>query len=240
MEASNKNRSLEFFKLPREIRDDIYSRIVLHQGDHPSIILAPRGGFAGWFGRPKETRTALYKQYQEFVSLFTVSRQFYDEALPIFWQQNTFSINRSFSLSSTFEASEDSDTTINYIGPSGKLHIANVSINVLCTVFVERSESSEQKGEHATDLGVTIKGLLDMMPNLQSLDLQIDCKVKREEFPGEVETEVVLKKAAEALLESRSGLSCFQSTDPPKLVITLFGDIKGRPIREAREQAVGV
>ena len=92
MAVSYHDRPFRFFDLPREIRDDIYTRMTFFYDDFPMITLAPKGRLPNWIGKPSDHRAGLYKRYQEFVSLFTISRQFRDEALPIFWQGNDFDV----------------------------------------------------------------------------------------------------------------------------------------------------
>ena len=236
MNSSNHNRSFVFFDLPREIRDDIYRRIMHFHDREPSILLAPRGMVPSFLGKPSEYRAELYGRYQAFVTLLTVSRRFHNEALPVFWQINTFRVSRFFSLASSSELRHQSYTSLNFIGASGLRNIANVRISVLCTVFIQSPHNNGRSSEYGTDLGTTIKGLLDMMPNLQRLDMQFTCKVERKDYPGEEKTHVVLEKAAGRLLEFVYPMQCFESSEPPKLTRTLLGNVTGRPIRALKKQ----
>ncbi|KAK4695360.1 hypothetical protein P7C71_g2382, partial [Lecanoromycetidae sp. Uapishka_2] len=127
-------------------------------------------------------------------------------------------------------------TTLDFIGHPGKMCITRLYVPILCTVFVKKAEGSKKEGEHVTDLGITIKRLLDILPNLEMLDMSFWCSVKREDYPGEEKTGAVLEKALEGLLEFSWPMGCAQSSDPPKLVIGLFGRIHGRPLRTAKEQ----
>ena len=226
MATSGHDRPYGFFDLPREIRDDVYSRTMSFHNDILTIILAPKGKLPHLPHKQSlDRRAGLYKQYREFVNLLTISRQFRAEALPIFWQGNSFRVSRFFSLTSTPELLEEADTALNFIGPSGKTHIAKLKIPLLCTVFVK-----QPRGEYDTDLGVTIKGLLDMMPSLQTLELPFWCSVKSKDYPGEEKTDAVLQKAAGSLLEFSRPVQCSESSEPPKLMTELFGNITGRPV----------
>ncbi|KAL8814894.1 MAG: hypothetical protein Q9191_008506, partial [Dirinaria sp. TL-2023a] len=236
MAASGNDRPYGFFDLPREIRDDIYTRIMSFHNVTSYITLAPKGKLPTYMCKPSDHRAGMYKQYQEFVNFFTISRHFRDEALPIFWQRNRFEISRSFSLISMPRLLDKADTTLDYIGPSGKIHITSIEIHLLCTVFVKQPRGSKKNREFDTDLGITIKGLLDMMPNLQSLRLPFSCSVEREDYPGEDKTHAVLEEAAASLLDFLHPMECFESSDPPKLVIYLFGSVVGRPVRAPTDQ----
>ena len=238
--ASNHDCPYGFFDLPREIRDDIYTRIMYYRSGRSYITLAPKGRVPMSIGEPSDHRARLYKDYQEFVNFLTISRQFRDEALPIFWRGNKFDVFSFFSLTSTPELVGNVDTALDFIASSGKINIASIKIHVLCTVFVEQPGGSKKNGEYDTDLGITIKGLLDMMPNLQRLDLTFSCSVEREDYPGEEKTDAVLQKAAGSLLEFVHDWDCYESSETPKLIIHLFGHVCSRPIRAPTEQETGV
>lgn len=225
------NRPLGFFDLPREIRDDIYTRMMCFPNDGTEIRLGRKGTIPNSLGQP-DRRARLYECYQEFVLLFTISHQFCNEALPIFWQENTFELSPSFSRASF----EQADTALNFIGPAARLYIARVSLRLYCTVFVRKTRCSQENEGYDTDLGTSIKGLLDILPNLQWLNLTLNCTVQTRIYPGEKETEDVLQKAAEGVLELLRPLECFQSSEKRKLEITVFGDVRGRPIRTSKVQ----
>ncbi len=78
MAVSYHDRPFRFFDLPREIRNDIYTRMTFFYDDFSMITLAPKGRLPNSIGKPSDYRAGLYKRYQEFVSLFTISRQFRD------------------------------------------------------------------------------------------------------------------------------------------------------------------
>ena len=126
------------------------------------------------------------------------------------------------------------------IGPFGKIYIARISVPLLCTVFVKKPEGCKKNGEDDTDLGITIKGLLAMMPDLQLLDSTFKCSVEREDYPGEDKADAVLRNAAGSLREFLHPMQCLESSEPPKLVRTLFGNIAGRPVRAPKEQETRV
>ena len=233
MTLPDHNRPFRFFDLPREIRDEIYT---LYSYTELHIPLGPKGTVSKYIGKPSDHRARLYKRYQECVSLFTISRQFRHEALPLFWQRNDFRLFGSFGDASLNQA----ETAMDYIGRSGKRHIANVHVNISCTVSVRKPGGSEKNGEYDTDLGTTVKGVLDILPNLKRLEIDLSCHVDREQYPGVEITEAVLQKAAGDLLEFLHPMQCFESSEKPKLVIDLFGNVAGRPIRSPKEQDIGV
>lgn len=240
MAVSDHSRPFRFFNLPREIRDDIYTCTMYFHDDFPCIILAPKGRVPSFYGEPSDHRAGLYKRYQEFVSLLTLSRQFRDEALPIFWQGNMFQVRKRINLASTPELQDWDDTVLGFIGPSGKMCIARISVPIDCTAFVTKPGGSEKNGEYVTDLGITIERLLEMMPNLQRLEISFGCNVKREDYPGWEKTDAVLKKAAGSLLEFLRPMQRIESSEPPKLVRYLMGGVAGRPIRALKEQETHV
>ena len=206
------------------------------------ITLAPKGRLPNWIGEPSDHRAGLYKRYQEFVSLFTISRQFRDEALPIFWQGNDFDVSlpdiNAASKPGLPEPLGQVNTVLGFIPPSGKMYITRIRLCVRCTVFVKKPGGSQK--EYDTDLGVTIEALLEMMPKLQRLDISFHCQIERKNYPGWATTTAVLEGAAGSLLEFLSTMKMYDCTDPPKPKIHIHGNVAGRPVRAAKEQGTRV
>jgi len=233
--VSTHNPPFRFFDLPREIRDGIYTR-TMYFHDDSYIILVPKGKVPNYIGRPRDFRVRLYRRYQEFVSFFTISRQFCDEALPIFWQGNNFEVFGFISLASTPELPDRAHTALDFVGLSGKMCIARISVEILYAVFVKKPGRGQKNSEYDTDLGITIKELLEMMPNLQRLDARLACSIHKNDYPGYEQTTTMLKKAAGSHLDFLSSVNFLEMQDEPKPVITLAGNVSGRPIRAAKEQ----
>ena len=244
MAVSYHDRPFRFFDLPREIRNDIYTRMTSFYDDYPTITLAPKGRLRNSIGKPSDYRAGLYKRYREFVSLFTISRQFCDEALPIFWQGNEFSVSFvDINAASKPELSEPLDqvtTMLGFIPPSGKMYITRIRVRVLCTVFVKKPGGNQKNAEYDTDLGVTIEALLEMMPKLQRLDISFFCEFERKNYPGWETTTAVLEGAARSLLEFSYPIQILESIDMPKPMMSIGGSVAGRPVRAAKEQGTRV
>ncbi|MCJ1273884.1 hypothetical protein MMC21_001677 [Puttea exsequens] len=135
--VSDHNRPFRFFDLPREIRNDIYTRTMYFHDDR-YIILAPKGRLPNYIWKPGDYRAGLYSRYQEFVSHFTILRQFRDEALPIFWRGNIFQVLEDVDLASTPELPDRINTALGFIRLSGKMYIV---------VFVKKPGGSKKNGE---------------------------------------------------------------------------------------------
>ena len=244
MAVSYHDRPFRFFDLPREIRNDIYTRMTSFYDDFSMITLGPKGRLPNYIGKPSDHRAGLYKRYQEFVSLFTISRQFRDEALPIFWQGNEFDVSfEEFNVASKPELPEPLDqvnTVLGFIPLSGKMYITRIRVRVLCTVFVKKPGGSQKNAEYDTDLGVTIEALLEMMPKLQRLDISFFCEFERKNYPGRETTTAVLEGAAGSLLEFLYPIQILEAIDPTPPMIDIGGNVAGRPVRAAKEQGTRV
>lgn len=242
MAVSYHDHPFRFFDLPLEIRNDIYTRMVYFDY-YFDITLAPKGRLQHYIGRPSDHRAGIYNRYQEFISFFTISRQFRDEALPIFWHGNEFKISNSINFASKSELSEPLDrveTALSFIPLSGKMHIAKIRVRVLCTVFVKKPGGSQKNGEYDTDLGVTIEGLMNLMPNLQRLDISFFCEFERKDCPGLETTSAVWKGAAGSLLEFLHPMRFLEAIDPPQPFMHIGGSVACRPLRAAKEQGTRV
>ena len=198
------------------------------------ITLAPKGRLPNWIGKPSDHRAGLYKRYQEFVSLFTISRQFRDEALPIFWQGNDFDVRLPDINSAPQPGLPEVNTVLGFIPLSGKMYITRIRVSVRCTFFVMKNAGYD------TDLGITIEALLEMMPRLQRLDISFHCKIEEKNYPGWETTTAVLEGAAGSLLEFLSSMKIHDYTDPPNPKIHIWGNVVGRPVRAAKEQGTRV
>ena len=243
MAVSYHDRPFRFFDLPREIRNDIYTRITSFYDDFSMITLCPKGRLPNWMCKPSDHRAGLYKRYQDLVSLFTISRQFRDEALPIFWQVNDFDVSKEINVASKPELPKPLDqvnTELGFIPLSGKMHITRIRVRVLCTVFVKKPGGSQKNAEYDTDLGVTIRALLEMMPKLQRLDISFFCEFERKNYPGWETTTAVLEGAAGSLLEFLYPIQTLEAIDPPMPMKYIGGSVAGRPVRAAKEQGTRV
>ena len=241
MPVSYHDRPFRFFDLPREIRNDIHTRMTSFYDDSSMIVLVPKGRLPNWMGKPSDHRCGLYKRYQEFVSLFTISRQFRDEALPIFWQVNEFDVSfniiNAASKPELPEALDQVNAVLGFIPLSGKMYITRISVRALCTVFVKKPGGSQKNAEYDTDLGVTIEALLEMMPKLQRLDISFFCEFERDNYPGRETTTAVFEGAAGNHLEFLSSLQVLELKDP---LMNIGGSVAGRPVRAAKEQGTRV
>ena len=201
--------------------------------DDYSVWLAPRGMVPQYIGQPCK-RAELYKHYREFVSLFTISRRFRDETLPIFWRGNSFELLKHINLAHTADLPRWVDTAINYVGSSGKIYLQTLIVPIIFTLFVKPGKNLE----YDTDLSITLRALLEMMPNLRELELDLSCSVKSEDFPGYEETQAVLCKAAERFLEFSYPLRCIETYEKPSTFKSVHGSVTARPLH-AKKQETG-
>ena len=230
MEPLERIRSLHFFDLHWEIRDEIYSRAMYFPDDH-FLCLAPRGMVPQNIGRPN-ARAERYRRYREIVSLFTVSRQFRDEVLPIFWKKNRFNIVQHINLAPADNLPNWAGTAIDYIGPSGKMYLQMLKVPILCTLLVKPGKNPK----YDADLGITLQTLLEMLPNLRELDLGYSCLIKTEDFIGYKETENVLSKAAEGLVDFLHPPQYSWAIENGKTHKIVYGRADARPLHARKQQ----
>ena len=207
------------------------------------IELAPRGKLSYSCANPKPSdhRKQVYKCFQKSVALFTISRRFHEEALPLFWQVNEFVIAGFVSLTASKGLSSFLATSLDYIGPSGKRYIASIRVVMLFSVCVKDPGSNNDVDGYDTDLGVTIGTLLDMMPNLQKLQIKFLCINKRElDYSHEEKIEDMLKEAVAGLLDFSDSWMYSLSLDHAQLDFKIIGGVTGRPIRAANRPKIKV
>ena len=116
------------------------------------------------------------------------------------------------------------------------MYITRIRVCVLCTMFVKKPGSSQMNAEYDTDLGVTIEALLEMMPKLQMLDINFFCEFERKNYPGWETTTAVLEGAAQSLLDFLYPIQIHEFIDMPKPMMSIGGNVAGRPVRAAKEQ----
>ena len=154
-----------------------------------------------------------------------ISRRFREEVLNTFWGRDVFKVLGFISLASSSELPDYVDTSLDFIGFSGRLRIARISVPVWCTVFGKKPGSSEEGHQYDTDLSITIQKQLELMPNLQRLHLNFTCSIQQGRYHlGLSELMDVMKKAAGTFLEFLY---------PIQWLGSLEGHVAGRPIRTA-------